>query len=148
MPSPAESGRLWQARRGVSPALGRIRPFKLNEDIAVPRSRLVEVVHRIRDLGQAYGFPLVQFGHIGDGNLHPNILYGPEDDLKKVHELAHEIARVALDVGGVITGEHGIGLLKREFLKEAVDPETLAAFGAVKKAFDPEGLLNPGKLLP
>ncbi len=144
----AEAERLWQARRGVSPALGRIRPFKLNEDIAVPRSKLVEVVHRIRDLGEAAGFPLVQFGHIGDGNLHPNILYGPGDDVEKVHELAHAIARVALAAGGVITGEHGVGLMKRAFLAEAVDRPTLEAFRAVKRAFDPEGLLNPGKLLP
>ena len=144
----AEAERLWQARRAVSPALGRIKPFKLNEDIAVPRSRLVEVVHGIRELGAAYGFPLVQFGHIGDGNLHPNILYGPGDDEKKVHELAHEIARVALAAGGVITGEHGVGLLKRAFLAEAVDGDTLEAFRALKRALDPEGILNPGKVLP
>ncbi len=144
----AEADRLWQARRAVSPALGRIRPFKLNEDIAVPRSKLVEVVHRIQALGEDWGFPLVQFGHIGDGNLHPNILYGPGDDQKRVHALAHEIARVAIQAGGVITGEHGVGLLKRDFLKEAVDGATLEAYRAVKRAFDLEGLLNPGKLLP
>lgn len=143
-----EAERLWQARRAVSPALGRIKPYKLNEDIAVPRSRLVEVVHRIRDLGEAFGFPLVQFGHIGDGNLHPNILYGPGDDRGKVHELAHAIARVALEAGGVITGEHGVGLLKRAFLVEAVEAGTLEAFRALKRAFDPGGLFNPGKLLP
>ena len=144
----AEADRLWQARRAVSPALGRIRPFKLNEDIAVPRSKLVQVVHEVRALGEAFGFPLVQFGHIGDGNLHPNILYGPEDDEGKVHELAHEIARVAIRAGGVITGEHGVGLLKRTFLVEAVDGETLEAFRAVKRALDPGVLFNPGKLLP
>ena len=144
----AEAERLWQARRAVSPALGRIKPFKLNEDIAVPRSKLVEVVHKIRDLGEAFGFPLVQFGHIGDGNLHPNILYGPGDDAAKVHELAHAIARVALEAGGVITGEHGVGLMKRAFLAEAVDEATLEAFRAVKRAFDPGGRLNPGKVLP
>ncbi len=145
--SPEEAARLWQARRGISPALGRIRPLKLNEDIAVPRSKLVEVVHRIRDLGDAAGFPLVQFGHIGDGNLHPNILYGPEDDVGRVHELAHEIARVALSVGGVITGEHGVGLMKRAFMREAVDPETLEAMRAIKRRWDSAGLVNPGKLL-
>ncbi len=144
----AEAERLWQARRAVSPALGRIKPFKLNEDIAVPRSKLAQVVHEIRELGKGFGFPLVQFGHIGDGNLHPNILYGPGDDEKKVHALAHEIARVAIRAGGVITGEHGVGLMKRDFLSEAVDEVTLEAFYAVKSALDPEGLLNPDKLLP
>lgn len=144
-----EADRLWQARRAVSPALGRIHPQRMNEDIVVPRSRLPEVVRRIRELGEAYGLPLAQFGHIGDGNLHPNILYDrrvtPEE---KVHELAHEIARVALAHGGVLSGEHGIGLTKRAFLAEAVDAQTLEALRRVKQQFDPYGRLNPGKVLP
>jgi len=145
----AEADRLWQARRAVSPALGRIHPHRMNEDIAVPRSRLPEVVRRIQELGEAYGLPLAQFGHIGDGNLHPNILYDPsETPEERVHELAHEIARVALAFGGVLSGEHGIGLTKRAFLAEALDAETLAALGRVKQALDPEGRLNPGKVLP
>ncbi len=145
----AEADRLWQARRAVSPALGRIHPHRMNEDIAVPRSRLPEVVRRIQELGEAYGLPLAQFGHIGDGNLHPNILYDPrETPEERVHELAHEIARVALAFGGVLSGEHGIGLTKRAFLAEALDAETLAALGRVKRELDPEGRLNPGKVLP
>lgn len=144
-----EAAALWQARRSVSPALGRIRPLRMNEDIAVPRSRLPQVVAEIRALGEEYGLPLVQFGHIGDGNLHPNILYDPRsDDPAQVHELAHRIALVALQHGGVLSGEHGIGSMKREFMADAVDPVTAEAYWAVKDALDPDGRLNPDKLLP
>ncbi|MER3481245.1 MAG: 2-hydroxy-acid oxidase [Meiothermus sp.] len=146
---PQEAEGLWRARRSVSPALGRIRPKRLNEDIAVPRSTLPAVVREIEGLGRRYGLPLVQFGHIGDGNLHPNILYDPKTDPEeRVWELAHEVARVALRQGGVLSGEHGIGLMKREFMSEAVDAQTLAILWDVKRCLDPEGRLNPGKVLP
>jgi glycolate oxidase len=146
---PQEAEALWKARRSVSPAIGRIRPKRLNEDIAVPRSALPTVVRRIEALGKKYGFPLVQFGHIGDGNLHPNVMFDPAaDDEDRVWELLHQIARVALEHGGVLSGEHGIGTMKRDLMTEALDSETLAALWRVKRAFDPEGLLNPGKVLP
>jgi glycolate oxidase len=147
--NPAEAAQLWQARRAVSPAIGRIRSKRMNEDIAVPRSSLPAVVREIEALGKRYGLPLVQFGHIGDGNLHPNILYDPKTDSEeRVWELAHEVARVALRHGGVLSGEHGIGLMKREFMREAVDPQTLAILWDLKRRLDPEGRLNPGKVLP
>ena len=145
----AEAAALWQARRSVSPALGRIRPQRMNEDIVVPRSALPDVVREIRALGDASGLPLVQFGHIGDGNLHPNILFDPRrESLTAVHDLAHRIALVALRHGGVLSGEHGIGTMKRPFMREAVDPVTLAALRDVKRALDPAEALNPGKILP
>ncbi|GIW24427.1 MAG: 2-hydroxy-acid oxidase [Meiothermus sp.] len=145
----AESEALWKARRSISPAIGAIKPKRMNEDIAVPRSSLPEVVRAIESLGRQYGLRVVQFGHIGDGNLHPNVLYDPKvESEEKVWELLHEIARVALRHGGVLSGEHGIGLMKRDFMSEAVDPETLGALWAVKAAFDPQNRLNPGKVLP
>ncbi|UBV41494.1 FAD-binding protein [Deinococcus taeanensis] len=144
-----EGAALWRARRSVSPALGRIRPQRMNEDIVVPRSALPEVVREIRALGDASPFPVVQFGHIGDGNLHPNILFDPRrEDPHAVHDLAHRIALVAIRHGGVLSGEHGIGSMKREFMTDAVDPETLGALRRVKRALDPHGALNPGKILP
>jgi len=144
-----EAEALWRARRAVSPALGRIRPKRVNEDLAVPRSRLAQVVEEIRALGEAFGLIVVQFGHIGDGNLHPNILFDPKvESEERVWELAHAIARVALKHGGVLSGEHGIGVLKRAFMEEAVDPETLEAFRRVKGGLDPWGGLNPGKVVP
>ena len=145
----AEAAALWQARRSVSPALGRIRPQRMNEDIVVPRSALPEVVREIRALGDASGLTLVQFGHIGDGNLHPNILFNPRtESAEAVHTLAHEIALVAIRHGGVLSGEHGIGTMKRDFMRDAVDPVTLGALRDVKRALDPTGALNPGKILP
>ncbi|MFC4425772.1 FAD-binding oxidoreductase [Deinococcus navajonensis] len=145
----SESAALWQARRSVSPALGRIRPQRMNEDIVVPRSVLPEVVRRIRALGDESGFHLVQFGHIGDGNLHPNILFDPRrESMEAVHDLAHRIALVAIQHGGVLSGEHGIGTMKRDFMRDAVDPVTLDVLRDVKRALDPAGALNPGKVLP
>ncbi|MGM9321212.1 FAD-binding oxidoreductase [Deinococcus aquaticus] len=145
----AEGAALWRARRSVSPALGRIRPQRMNEDIVVPRSALPDVVREIRALGDASPFRLVQFGHIGDGNLHPNILFDPrKEDTHAVHDLAHEIALVALRHGGVLSGEHGIGSMKRDFMTDAVDPGTLKALWNVKRALDPHLALNPGKILP
>lgn len=144
-----EAEALWRARRAVSPALGRLRPKRVNEDIAVPRSALPQVVGEIEALGRAFGLLVVQFGHIGDGNLHPNILFDPgRESEERVWELAHEIARVALRYGGVLSGEHGIGLMKRPFMEEALDPGTLSALRAIKEALDPGGLMNPGKVLP
>ncbi|WP_117238415.1 FAD-binding oxidoreductase [Thermus sediminis] len=144
-----EAEALWRARRSVSPALGRLRPKRVNEDIAVPRSALPRVVGELEALGRAFGLLLVQFGHIGDGNLHPNILYDPRlEPEERVWALAHEIARVALRHGGVLSGEHGIGFMKRPFMAEALDPATLGFLRRVKAALDPRGVLNPGKVLP
>jgi glycolate oxidase len=144
-----EAEALWRARRSVSPALGRLRPKRVNEDIAVPRSALPQVVGEIAALGQAHGLVVVQFGHIGDGNLHPNILYDPRfEPEERVWELAHGIAWVALRHGGVLSGEHGIGVMKRAFMAEALDPATLDFLRRTKAALDPGGVLNPGKVLP
>ena len=94
-------------------------------------------------------FPFAIFGHAGDGNLHPNILFNRAvDSVDAVDEFAHEIARVAIAHGGVLSGEHGIGLMKRGFMTEATPRPTLEAFWRVKRAFDPFGIMNPGKLLP
>lgn len=145
----AEAAALWKARRSVSPALGRIRPQRMNEDIVVPRSVLPQVVREIEALGQAAGLPLVQFGHIGDGNLHPNIMFDPRRESEEaVHALAHEVARVAIRHGGVLSGEHGIGSMKRPFMREAVDSTTMQVLWDLKHVFDPHGRLNPGKVLP
>ena len=144
-----EAAALWQARRSVSPALGRLRPQRMNEDIVVPRSVLSTVVREVEALGLASGLKVVQFGHIGDGNLHPNILFDPRTESEEaVHRLAHQIAQVAIRHGGVLSGEHGIGSMKVPFMREAVDPVTLGALRNVKAALDPEGRLNPGKVLP
>ncbi len=148
--TPEEAAQLWKARRSVSPALGNLRPHRFNEDIVVPRSTLESAMREMQQLAQNYPqFPFAIFGHAGDGNLHPNILFDrSQDDIKEVDHFAHEVARVAIRHGGVLSGEHGIGLMKRSFMSEATSRSTLEAFWRIKHAFDPYGIMNPGKVLP
>jgi glycolate oxidase len=146
----AEADELWLARRAVSPALARLRPNKLGEDVAVPRGAIVEMVRRIREISDRRRLPIATFGHISDGNLHPNILFDAADPDERARMLAaaSDIFLAALDLGGVLSGEHGIGALKKEFLPLAVDPIALELMRALKGLLDPHGILNPGKVLP
>jgi glycolate oxidase len=141
---------LWRARRAVSGALGRVRPNKLGEDIAVPRSAVPEMVRRVRAIADEVGLPIAVFGHAGDGNLHPNILFDRRiaGELERVEQAAAAIFRAALDLGGTLSGEHGIGSLKREFLQEDLGADAVALMRGIKAVFDPKGLLNPHKIFP
>lgn len=143
-----ESERLWQARRSTSSSFGRLRPNKLGEDISVPRSAIPETVRRIQEIATRHGLLIPLFGHIGDGNLHPNILCDLRDreEMSRVVRAAEEIFAVALAHGGTLSGEHGIGLLKRGFLPTALDPAALDQMRQLKRALDPRGVLNPGKV--
>jgi glycolate oxidase len=145
----AASDRLWQARRSVSSSFGRLRPNKLGEDISVPRSAIPETVRRIQEIATRSELIIPLFGHIGDGNLHPNILCDLRDraEMARVARAAEEIFAVALSLGGMLSGEHGIGLLKRGFLPTALDPLALALMRDLKRQLDPKRVLNPGKLL-
>jgi glycolate oxidase len=144
----AEAETLWAARRSVGAAFGILRPHRLGEDIAVPRSRIPEAVERIRDIGVEYGLTVAIFGHAGDGNLHPNILLDlrDEDETRRTLGAADEIFKVAMQLGGVITGEHGIGLLKRDYLEENLDPQAFALMRQLKRTIDPKNIMNPGKV--
>lgn len=141
---------LWRARRAVSGALGRVRPNKLGEDIVVPRSKIPAMVRQIEEISTAHGLPIAVFGHAGDGNLHPNILFDRRIDgeLERVERAAADIFRAALSLGGTLSGEHGIGSLKREFLEDDLGADTVAIQRAIKAVFDPRGLLNPHKVFP
>jgi D-lactate dehydrogenase (quinone) len=146
----AAAVRLWAARKALSPALRRLAPGKLNEDVVVPVSRIPELVAGVQALAREFALPIVSFGHAGNGNLHVNILYDPEDAAQSARADA-ALARVfalAIALGGTLSGEHGIGLLKRDFMPQALDPATLALMRQLKRVFDPDGILNPGKLLP
>ncbi len=146
----AERARLWRARRSVSPALARKAPNKLGEDITVPRSAIPEAVRRIKEVSARHGLPIVIFGHAGDGNLHPNILFdrrNPEE-WAKVEPMAREIFALALELGGTLSGEHGIGTFKRPFMRQALGDVSIAAQWQIKRALDPLNILNPGKVLP
>ncbi len=142
--------RLWQARRAVSPALGRRGRNKLGEDIVVPRAAIPEMVRRIRQIGREYGLEIPVFGHAGDGNLHPNIIFDLRrpGELEQVERAAAAIFRAALELGGTLTGEHGVGTLKREFLTEALGPDGVEVMRRLKAALDPRGLFNPHKMFP
>ncbi len=127
-----------------------LAPGKINEDVVVPVSRIPQLVQGVRDLASEFALPIVSFGHAGNGNLHVNILFDPADTGQNGRAQA-ALARVfalTLSLGGTLSGEHGIGLAKREFMPQAIDPATLALMRQVKAAFDPAGILNPGKLLP
>ena len=146
----ASRERLWAARKALSPALRTLAPGKINEDVVVPVSRIPGLVAGVQALAVEFALPIVCFGHAGNGNLHVNLMYDPADaDQSARAQLA--MARVfalAIHLGGTLSGEHGIGLAKRAFMPQAVDAPTLAMMRAVKAAFDPDGILNPGKLLP
>jgi glycolate oxidase subunit GlcD len=145
----SEEAGLWRARRSVSPAFARVHPNKLGEDICVPLPQIAHTVRRIKDIAARYDLPIPVFGHAGDGNLHPNVLFDRRDpaQVERVWQAAEEIFAVALEAGGTLSGEHGIGMLKRSFMAAALGEDVLALQRAIKARFDPRGLLNPGKVL-
>jgi len=141
---------LWRARRSISPSLARKAPNKLGEDITVPRSAIPEAVRRIKAISAQYGLPIVVFGHAGDGNLHPNVLFDRRDpeQWEKVKQIVAEIFQVALDLGGTLSGEHGIGTFKLPYMRQALGQASINIQWRVKQALDPQNILNPGKVLP
>ena len=145
-----DEANLWQARRVIAPALARIRPNRLGEDISVPVTRIAECVGQIKQVSATYGLPIVVFGHAGDGNLHPNILFDARNptEVARLWPCAEAVFKVALAVGGTLSGEHGIGTLKRPFMTQALGEAQLAVQRQIKAHFDPTGRLNPGKVLP
>lgn len=148
--SAAEVDRLWLARRTVIGAAARVRPSLVLQDVTVPRSLLPEMVSRIVKTSQKVGLPIGVLAHAGDGNLHPIILFDSRipGELDKVHQAEREIFASALELGGTLTGEHGIGLTKREFFSWQFSPREVEVTRSIKKAFDPLNILNPGKILP
>ncbi len=141
---------LWRARRSVSGALGQLAPSRLGEDIVVPRARIPEMILRIGEISREHGFPIAVFGHAGDGNLHPTFLFDlkKKGDLPRLERAAAAVFREAIELGGTISGEHGIGILKREFMEETVGPEALDLMRRLKDQLDPKGILNPHKIFP
>ncbi len=143
-----ESEKIWQVRRNVSSSLRKVNPDKFNEDIVVPRSKVPEMISALEGLSEKYGVPIVNFGHAGDGNIHVNIMVdlaeeGMEDT---VHKVMDEIFRSALALEGSISGEHGIGTSKMNYLGMEIDSATVGYMQRIKTAFDPNNILNPGKI--
>ncbi|MBI5624335.1 MAG: FAD-binding protein [Elusimicrobia bacterium] len=146
----ADRERLWEGRRGAYPATTRLAPNVLVEDGVVPRDRLPEAVRRVREIADRHRVRTSLVFHAGDGNLHPNISYDERDaeEVGRVRVAGMEMLRACVELGGTVSGEHGIGLEKRSALAWMFDPGALELFSRIKEAFDPAGLANPGKVLP
>lgn len=139
---------LWASRRALSPALYHIKPTKINEDIVVPRNKLTEMLRRLRTLSEKSGIAIVNFGHAGDGNIHVNIMVdkADEDEYQRGLGLVEQIFRDTLELGGTISGEHGIGLTKAGYIDMELSGRELKIMESIKKVFDPKKILNPGKI--
>ncbi len=148
--TPAARDRLWQMRKRARGALGRLAPNYYVHDITVPRHTLPAVLARLEAIGRRYGLRLATYLHAGDGNLHPNILFDAREPgvFDRVLAAGEEILRLAVEVGGTLSGEHGIGLEKRDYLGLVFDEADLEAMRKVRRAFDPAGRFNPDKALP
>ncbi len=139
---------IWETRKYLSVNLKALHPLKLSEDIAVPRSKIPEMVRRTREIGARHGFLVATYGHAGDGNLHANVLFDREEERSRVEAAVGEVLRTAVDLGGTITGEHGVGLAKRDYLEYEQGAVLVALQRRLKAVFDPLGILNPGKIFP
>jgi glycolate oxidase len=148
--TPQEAEELWKARRAISPALFRLRPHKINEDIVVPRDKIPESIKRFEDISRRLELLIVSFGHAGDGNIHVNVMFDGKkpEEKKRAQEAVAEIFQVVLDLGGTLSGEHGVGLTKAPFLSLELDPVSLNLMQRIKDLFDPNHILNPGKIFP
>ncbi len=136
---------IWKARRSISPALYTIKPKKVNEDIVVPRSKIPDILRAIDEIAERHKLLIANFGHAGDGNIHTNIMVD-EADLPKTGAAVKEIFEATLRLGGSISGEHGIGLSKAPYLPMELSADTLGAMKKIKRALDPNNILNPGKI--
>jgi D-lactate dehydrogenase len=146
----ANTGALWAARKALSPLLRDIAPKKINEDVVVPVSRLPELLQGLGELSTRHRIANVNFGHAGNGNIHVNLLVDPEDTdaMARAEVCLGEVFDLVLRLDGTLSGEHGVGREKRAYVEREIDPVTLALMKDIKRAFDPNGILNPGKMLP
>ena len=142
--------RLWEARRAVSPALYHLNPSKINEDIVVPRNKISEMLKYLRKMSDETGIKIVNFGHAGDGNIHVNLMVDStkKEEYEKAQKLVKKIFSKTLELGGTISGEHGIGLTKIDYISMEIPPDELALMKKIKNVFDPKNILNPGKIFP
>jgi len=149
-PDAATAERLWRARRGISPALGMLAPHKTNEDVCVPLSKIPALLEFVAQQEEAYDVPVPTFGHIGDGNLHVNFMYDRrvDEQRRRVAEAVSGLMARVVELGGTITGEHGVGTAKASFLPLEQSAAEFAYARRVKHSFDAPGLLNPGKIFP
>ncbi len=146
--TPDAAERLWEARRNVSPSLLRLRPHKISEDIVVPRNLLPELLKYLGELSLKHGLPVPAFGHAGDGNIHVNVMLDKNNpnELDQAQVLIQSLFAWLIQMGGTITGEHGIGMTKSPYLEMEISRPGIDLMHRIKTVFDPKGILNPGKI--
>jgi D-lactate dehydrogenase len=148
--SPEEIAALWATRKALSPALRNIAPKKINEDVVVPVSNIPALIRGLEQLSRQYAIPIINFGHAGNGNIHVNLLIDPDapQQMQNAAQCLDAVFSLVLNLNGTLSGEHGVGLEKRDYIDREIDPVTLDLMRRIKHQFDPLGLLNPGKMLP
>ncbi|MGE4355903.1 FAD-binding oxidoreductase, partial [Halothiobacillus sp.] len=146
----AEIAALWSARKALSPTLRHVAPKKINEDVVVPVSRIPTLIQAIDQSAARHGITIVNFGHAGNGNIHVNLLIDPENpgQMAAAEEALGEIFTTVLALDGTLSGEHGVGAVKRDYVRAEISPVNLALMHGIKEVFDPEGIMNPDKKLP
>lgn len=146
--TPQETKQLWDMRKALSPALRYVAPKKINEDIVVPVSRIPEFLSKVDEMAQRYQIIIVNFGHAGNGNIHVNLMIDPQNNTQRdnAKKCLNEMFSLVLKLGGTLSGEHGVGIEKRDFIAQEIDPISLQIMKDIKKIFDPNGILNPGKI--
>ena len=148
--SKEEADALWATRKALSPALKNVAPNKLNEDVVVPVSNIPNLMQGLADISQRFRIPIVNFGHAGNGNIHVNLLYDSQDPEqgRQARPCLDQVFDLVLKLEGTLSGEHGIGMEKRDYIAREIDPVTLDLMRRVKRQFDPGNILNPGKIFP
>ncbi len=142
----SQRARLWEARRMLSRATRKIAKYKLSEDVVVPRSKIVELLRRVEAIGKKENVTHLTYGHAGDGNLHVNFLWNDDEERARVDRAIESLMRATIDLGGTLSGEHGIGIAKIPYLHLEQSPELIDLQRDLKRVFDPKELLNPGKI--
>lgn len=145
-----QTAALWRLRKALSPALRKVAPKKINEDVVVPVSRIPELIQGLEHLSQTFGVTIVNFGHAGNGNIHVNLLVDPADpvQMQAAERCLDQVFALVLRLDGTLSGEHGIGWVKRDYVARELHPEALHLMRGLQKVFDPDGILNPGKGFP
>ena len=146
----ADAERLWKARRVISPALKKLKPQKISEDVAVPLSAIPRLVAGLQELSRRRGLPIASYGHAGDGNIHVNILYDAKvaSESDAVNPTVEDIFVLVRQLAGTLSGEHGVGLTKAPYLRMELSEDAIALQRRIKQAFDPNNIMNPGKIFP
>ena len=147
---PQEVAALWAMRKALSPALRKVAPKKINEDVVVPVSRIPELIAGLERLSLEHAIPIINFGHAGNGNIHVNLLLDPDapGELERAHACLDQVFALVLALGGTLSGEHGVGLEKRDFIARELDAAAIELMHGIKRLFDPAGILNADKTLP